>query len=742
MPLVFDNMELPGLDPAPLRRVDVYLVANSDDTAAGGPIDASDITVLDRQTELSNAAGYVDFNLRPNSTIDPPTSYYIWDVHLSDGRVFRRTLTVPDVAGPIFVNDIVDDPPARVNRTGDFDIRLFGAIGDGTTDDYASIQAAIDASFAAGGGFVYIPWLAGMVDPDVFWRITQPLIMRPGVSLVGDPRRPKIKNTTGAGGAGVQECLLPGNLHPDFTEDLTYYACGTIAAGYTVTLTAAGDAAHFSVDQQVFVASNTGFSSAGFTVPDYAFVNRVVDKAGATLTLEYPIDVSFAGKITPFGSAVGRNSIPLFAWQDATCTDLSFEATNWYVWGVDSGTLNVQFERVTTKGRGGITYGNAYQHTNWRDCRSFFTHGPTEMSLNSLHAIAENCEWFCLPGGTALSHMIHERSRFCSINGGSTVYSDDAGAEPMLRTQDAQNSGYDGHKVISRDAGYTAACVMHEGSAQAAFPAYENYARDCVFDITQAGQYVVVRGQSLATNYRNGAERCTFSGIVTDLALRFEDSLGNYVKNNYCPDGAVGFIGTCTGNHVDDNFTADGFSSEGGTSPSDYQSNYVFGHKSTKWLAKQVLRLNDIAQHNIGVGVTADVYDIDVGANLIVRDTVDIELNVQCVGSTNTRTVRVHIYDSTAAADTTLFTATIPAASTSRVAIKGSFELRGTIIDYDFVMLDNTSGLVTPYVGAVTQPTAGHSLKVRVEGGSGGGDTQLNFQAARIGIRNPYYAAA
>lgn len=61
----------------------------------------------------------------------------------------------------------------------DYNVRDFGAKGDGVTDDSTAFQTAIDEAFTAGGGIVSVP------GAPKGWVLAKPLLIRPNVTLKG-----------------------------------------------------------------------------------------------------------------------------------------------------------------------------------------------------------------------------------------------------------------------------------------------------------------------------------------------------------------------------------------------------------------------------------------------------------------------------------------------------------------------------------------------------------------------------
>jgi len=86
-------------------------------------------------------------------------------------------------------------------------VKDFGAIGDGTADDTAEIQAAIDAMFAAGGGIVQVPFGR--------YKISSTITLRSAVSLIGTSKHGAqfqigVAGLTAFSGSGVVNVKVAG----------------------------------------------------------------------------------------------------------------------------------------------------------------------------------------------------------------------------------------------------------------------------------------------------------------------------------------------------------------------------------------------------------------------------------------------------------------------------------------------------------------------------------------------------
>src|SRR5690554_2122961 len=98
-----------------------------------------------------------------------------------------------------------------INLLGYYNVRSYGAVGDGVADDRAAIQAAVDSASMGGGGVVFLPAGTYRITGQINWKTKVSLKgMGAGISIIkmDGVRFDAIRNTDG-GTEGGDENITP-----------------------------------------------------------------------------------------------------------------------------------------------------------------------------------------------------------------------------------------------------------------------------------------------------------------------------------------------------------------------------------------------------------------------------------------------------------------------------------------------------------------------------------------------------
>lgn len=196
-----------------------------------------------------------------------------------------------------------------------YNVRSMGALGNGTSDDTAIIQTAIDACTAAGGGTVYFP--AGT------YLLKTWLLLKSNVRLLGEGASSVLYNDKTNATVDKRACVLVGNHHPANMATQTSYILNTITSGdATITATTAGDTANFAVGELAIVGSATNISG----VSRHAQLNKILGIAAGVITLKDPIEQTIAdARIWKIGGTDASTSTAIYAVENVSIEKLGFK---------------------------------------------------------------------------------------------------------------------------------------------------------------------------------------------------------------------------------------------------------------------------------------------------------------------------------------------------------------------------------------------------------------------------------
>lgn len=622
-------------------------------------------------------------------------------------------------------------------------VRDFGAVGDGVTDDTAAIQAAVDYAYANGKDVVF------PADIPDYYKVTLNIVCRPGVSMRGVGGYAKIKNLNSSGSSTMNRAVfLIGNIAYNYTELLTSYDCGTVGPGTSVTLTTPGDASNFAVGDQV-VTQSTAFSTVlGLKLNDYMHLNRVTAINGGVITLEYPIDVGYAGgiaKLSEVTTFFGPIDIPLYFIDNCVFESLDIEAPGG-PFPSYGGMYNVTFRDCIIKGRWTI-YGNCFQYCTFDGIRGYFSDRCGEFAQNSLYSKVVNSSFtyfndpaFAAPFGR---FQIGEASRGCSITNNSLDVNEltlTAGYS-LFSLADVQYCRIDENVITSENPASGITVCTFAGRSTGLRCSYNSFSRNTVkADNIRLFVYLTMVDNSNVQNRVENNQFMAGSGTFA-YSVRLDNSYDNVVRGNVSNFGAVFFNDTASaGNTVSNNVFPAGFSAnETSVNNEYYQKNTLRNNVSDASQVKQALSIFSSADVSAPASTTTTVYDKNIGTSMVTRDRYEFEFYITPNGTANTKQVVFDLRNNTDATDLNIFTHAIPAPSVGLVIVKVSLVVKGPTSGlYAYTTIfDTTAGTTTTYTNVYSRPAANKDLSFILKA-TPGASTSLTFSQISADFSNPY----
>lgn len=376
-------------------------------------------------------------------------------------------------------------------------------------DQLRAIETAQDYLEAKGGGELYFPYGG--------YGLSGPIINRENISLVGDQRLPTLKNINREYAFRRSSIFAPGNFHPEYVGGLERMPCVRIKAGSVVRLRQSRYAVTLKPNDGVVIMSDEYYTSAGFKVPKYIFLNEVVAVNGAMVQLKYGLDREFDGGLVRLdGSQSGRDGVPLFFWRNGQIRNFRVDTKGFYI--SDSATLNCKFDNIKIDAAKSGIYGNTYQRTIFSNISGTVADGIGETSLCSLMTRIENFRFEMGKGSgdrpqTGIS--IQENGRKIVYSNGKVDFGAARPRAALINYINAEECSVLGLQLVDR-AAHENAVVQYADATRAGRIACANNTTQVQYDGLRCARYYSFSGRDDPDNVvGNKLVESRFTGRVS-----------------------------------------------------------------------------------------------------------------------------------------------------------------------------------------------------------------------------------
>ena len=628
-----------------------------------------------------------------------------------------------------------------------------GAATGTPAQNRARFQTQLDALYAGGGGILKLN------EDEV--EFDRGLLIRDKVSIEGPGANRCLLKSTHAYNFATSHIFLPGNWHPDDSQDLlgnsNSKAVAAVTSGdYGVTLSVAPGMSDFLKGDQVIVFSGDYYlNGASDKIFAYMVPRAVTAVSGSVVYFDAPLRDNITtpyiynlrtGSVTGVDGTGTGSEVPLWLWSNAEMSGFSVETLGY--WIGYSGTYKAAFNDINVRSQA-ICYGNFLHDTVFNNVSGSFGNRYCEISLNSENVTVKNFSTVhdtTIATSTAkVGLAAQENSQYITIRDGiMDVTGFGTGTDNVVQVYNAANIDFDRIKINQSNTGFLGTVLSFGDIAPLTnrrvcsnVNANINWNGNCnFFGIIQGAttKNVVIDGvymgmpalvtSSIREAFRIGS--ATYGSPTNTNIIR---------RTAYFENGALRLLSNPTAQQVTGAYFGDGVYNLSTADYASLQANDIRENRTRNTSSRRSGTIEISGAYTVGTSEVV-VTGGTIGTGTIQpRDVIQFYVRANKTGTAGNAIIKLQIVDNTTPVTYTPLSVTINSASSGSIDIHGWFYVTNASLMCGELRCSDAAS-ATAKTDIVTDLSA-KNLTVQITAIKGNAADTVQLRAAKIWLDNP-----